>query len=355
MRICTLDHVRPRMRLARTIYSPDGKILLSAGVAMHPSYVGKLREIGHTSVYIADGMFDDIQVPQVVKDSTRVETITAVREVMTKLPVGGKATLTRAVKAVESMVDEILTSREMLVGLVDLKTLDNYTYAHSVNVGILTLMIARGLGYSRGEMVDLGVGAILHDVGKCQVEQAILLKPEQLTPSELEQVKRHTQYGFDTLREEFKVNLLSAHIAYQHHERLDGSGYPRGLKGADIIDWAKIVSVADVYDAITSDRVYRRRLPPSEGIRLLQVEAAGRLDARMVRKLTDYLVPFPIASVVRLSTGETALVISVNPKDFYRPQVKVIKDERGRSLSTQGPVVDLAQELDVSIVKTVDL
>lgn len=350
MRLCELAKVEPGMRLGRTIYGSDGKVLLSAGVTLQSAYLNRLMELGYTSVYVSDGIADDVVVPEVVRQETRAEAIVMVRKLMEEVPRGKTPDLARVQASVEQLLDEILRAKDLVVGMIDLKSLDSYTFEHSVNVAILSLMCARDMGYSRSQLLELGIGAVLHDVGKCMVPQEILTKPARLTPDEFAEVKKHAQLGFDMLRRQFNVSLLAAHMAFQHHERLDGSGYPRGLTGDQIIEYARICAVADVFDACTSDRPYRRRLTPDEGIRALQLDAGTKLDPRFVRRLSNHIVPFPLGTIVRLSTGDVALVVSVNPDRLEQPEVKVIRDARGRSLGTSGPQIDLARAPEVSIV-----
>lgn len=334
MRIIDTKQIEPGMRLAKTIFSPDGRVLLTAGITLQSSYINKLKEYGTTAVFISDGEADDIDLPEVVRQETRMAAVQVVHQVMSQIPQERLPNVTAVRRAVEDLVDEIMAAKDLLVGMVDLKSLDGYTFSHSVNTAILSLMVGRTLDYSRSQLLELGTGALLHDIGKCLVPQEILQKPGELNAEEFLQVRKHTDLGFHVLRTQFQVGLMVAHVAFQHHERLDGSGYPRGLKGDDMIEYAKLVAVADVYDAVTSDRVYRQRGTPAEGMRVLHEQAGTKLDERYVRRLTSFIVPFPPATIVRLSDGSIALVATVNASDFRRPQVRVLRDPQGRKLST---------------------
>lgn len=349
-----MPHIESGMRLAKTVYSPDGRVLLSAGVTLQGSYIKKLQEFGHTAVFVSDGVADDIDLPTVVQQETRMEAVQVIHKVMSQIPQERLPDLTSVCRAVENLVDEIMAAKDLVVGMIDLKSLDGYTFAHSVNVAILSLMVGRTLGYSRGQLLEMGTGALLHDIGKCLVPQEILQKQGELTAPEFEQVKKHAELGFNTLRSQFDVGLMVAHVAFQHHERLDGTGYPRGLKGQDIIEYAKLVAVADVYDAVTSDRIYRSRLSPEAGLRILHEQAGTKLDEIFIRRLTSFVVPYPPATVVRLSDHSVALVVSVNVADFYRPQVRLMRDPAGRRLSQTPIVVDLAGS-DLSIIGPAEL
>src|SRR5690606_21216738 len=145
------------------------------------------------------------------------------------------------------------------------------------------------------------------------------------TDEEFAEVKKHPEYGFEVLRTIFEINLLSAHVAYQHHERLDGSGYPRGLKGDEIHLWARLTAVADVYDALTADRPYRKALRPDQALKLLREDAPHRLDERAVYYLIRHLAVYPEGTIVRLNNGHIGIVVR-QTADPAKPVVRVIAD-----------------------------
>lgn len=341
------------MRLGRTIFGPDGRVLLSAGVALQPSYLARLRSMGYSSVYISDGIHDDMELPEVIGQETRARATQAVRSVMEGLaPAGqtkGKRSLDSVYQAVSEMVDQILSAKELQLGLTDIKALDDYLFAHSVNTATVAIMIGRKMGLPPSRLVDLGIGCMLHDIGKCHIRQDILQKPAGLTPEEIEEVQRHAAVGFEFLRLNFDLSMIAAHVAFQHHERMDGSGYPRGLKGEEILDVARIAAVADVFDAVTSDQVYRKKASYDQALQLLQKEAGSKLDPGAVRALLDFVAPYPLATLVRLNTGETALVVALNLQQMGRPQVKLVKDPRGNSYGTSGALIDLSKVPEVEI------
>ncbi|MHB9143956.1 MAG: HD-GYP domain-containing protein [Symbiobacteriia bacterium] len=339
MRIVNLAEIESGARLARTIYSPDGRVLLSAGVTLQGSYLNKLKELGVTGLFVSDGVADDIDLPEIVRQETRMAAVQVLHQSMAQIPQERLPNVSAVRRAVEDLVAEIMAATDLVIGMVDLKSLDGYTFAHSVNVAILAIMVGRSLDFSHGQLLELGTGALLHDIGKCLVPQEYLQKAGELNAEEFLAVKKHTDLGFHVLRTQFQVGLMVAHVAFQHHERIDGTGYPRGLKGDDMIDFAKLVAAADVYDAVTSDRVYRSRSTPEEGMRVLHELAGIKLDERYVRRLTSLVVPYPPATTVRLSDGSIALVVAIDTADLRRPQVRIMRDPQGRKLS--GPAVNI--------------
>ena len=155
---------------------------------------------------------------------------------------------------VDQIIDELLADLSVLVNLTDIRTFDDYTFASLSNVSVLAIMTGITMGYNDLQLKELGVGAILHDLGKIRIDKSILSKTGELSKEEYEEVKRHPVYGFEILRQYQDVSLLSANVAFQHHERWDGSGYPRGLSGENILEYARIVAACDVYDALLADR-----------------------------------------------------------------------------------------------------
>ncbi|WP_338824556.1 Cyclic di-GMP phosphodiesterase [Moorella humiferrea] len=253
------------------------------------------------------------------------------------------------VKDIQEIVADYLNrmqdNQNMLLQMVMLKDLDPYSVRHSLNVTVLATLLGSKLGLSRKELQLLGVGAMLHDVGKLEVPAEILLKPGKLTPEEFAVIKRHPQAGYERL--DGVVMEEVRRVARDHHERCNGSGYPRGLRREEISLAARCVAIADVYDAVTTDRCYRPRYLPHEGMELLMMESTlGNLDLDLVRVFLQAIASYPVGTRVRLSTGETALVIAQEPEVPMRPVVKVLKPRR-----RAGKIIRLLTNPSVLIVQ----
>ena len=245
-----------------------------------------------------------------------------------------------------TMMEELLSKKNILVNLVDIKSMDNYTYQHSVNVAVLSLILGLRLKLNRIELQDLCIGALVHDIGKILTPKSILLKEDTLTESELEIMRQHTTKGFDYIKNIPEVTAMSRAIALQHHERYDGSGYPEGRKGEKIHKFGRIVAIADVYDALTSDRPYRRALSPSEALEYIMAGGASQFDYEMVKTFAQVIVPYPEGTLVALSTGEYAVVEEVFQNYPLRPKVKIIKSDIPDRINA---VVNLIEALDIVI------
>jgi HD-GYP domain-containing protein (c-di-GMP phosphodiesterase class II) len=246
----------------------------------------------------------------------------------------------------EATVQEILASLERneraFASLLRLKSLDQYTFTHSVNCCLLATLVARqrGLGDRTRE---IGLGALLHDIGKVRLPVALLRKTESLTPEEWGLVYRHPTLGVETIQAASSPAGPCSLVAIdQHHERLDGSGYPGQRSGDNVGLDGRLVAIADVYDAMTSDRPYRPALQPAEVMHWLYREAGRLFDAQLVADLIAAIGLFPVGTLVRLAGGELAIVAKVNPLFPLRPVVLVISDRAGGPL-VKPPLLDLSR------------
>jgi HD-GYP domain-containing protein (c-di-GMP phosphodiesterase class II) len=227
-----------------------------------------------------------------------------------------------------------------------------YLYGHSVNVALLSILIGSTLGYNSLKLRELAVGALFHDVGMFLLPAEVTYKRGPLNQSELRLVQEHPTQGFQILRGRTDITAVTANIAYQHHERLDGTGYPRRLPKDKILEMAQIVAVADVYDAMVSERVYRQALSPNRVINYLRANAGHIFEPVIVASLIKNVSEFNVGTSVRLNDGHTAEVIKINQADGRRPVVslpdgQVINLMEHQSLiitEDQGPVRILEEE-----------
>lgn len=207
--------------------------------------------------------------------------------------------------------------------------------SHLLNVCIFALEIGRGLNYNQKELERLGLVAILHDLGMAKVPEHILKKPARLTQEEFDIVKKHPEYGVEILKGMSKNNLRISEIILQEHERFDGKGYPRGLKGDEIHEYALIIGIADVYEALTHHRFQRKNLPPFDSMKeILSVERSS-FPERIIKALMAKLPVFPVGTMVRLNSKEIGVVVSTDSHSPFRPILKIILDPSGRKPKTE--------------------
>ncbi len=351
MRRVSIRYLQPGMTVARTIYSNNGKVLLAEGMRITQNYIERLTEMGIASVYINDGLFNGIEnIPDVVSEQNRLETTRLIKESFGSLETNRRINIKAVRKSVDDIIDELLSNQDVLFHLTDIRSYDDYTFSHSVNVCILSLMTAITLGYNQLKMKELGIGALLHDIGKTRVSKDILNKPEELSPEEMEIIRQHPKYGYEILRTYDDVPLLSAHVSLQHHERWDGKGYPRGLAGEEIHCHARIATVADVYDALLADRPYRPAYSVNQAVTIISRMSNSFFEPRVVSALISNIAIYPIGTVIKISSGHIGMVVDVNKNAPTRPVIRVMFDQCGKQLKKPHEI-DLSRLITVYILK----
>lgn len=360
----SVDELQPGMRVARSILDASGRVLLTAGTVLKPRYIEFLRQRGIAAIDVVNDLAPDVSPPDVVSPAARrglsAELQTLATDLQRRLRESGSwgirhwfaGNLGRLRDAVALVVDEIVTNPSAILHMQEIRLHDEYTWGHSVDVCILATLMGSSLGYDVARLRELALGAALHDIGKVTVSEKILKKPGPLTEAEEAEMRLHTVRGFEILRHSPEISLVVAHVAYQHHERWSGGGYPRGLRGEEILEFARLVAVADVYDAMTSDRVYRKGYTPERALRNLQEVIPDWFDPRMLDALVQNIAIYPVGSVVELSTGELAVVVEVRRGAALRPRVRVVVDAAGRRL-TSPREIDLERTPGLGILRAV--
>jgi HD-GYP domain-containing protein (c-di-GMP phosphodiesterase class II) len=351
MRLLPTKQCQAGMRLGKGIYNEEGIILLGINVALTDNLISRLLQLGIDYLYIQDPNTDDVVINSPLSDKTRFKAITEIRTNFRSLM--DQASSKRAVKnptlsksfnnVLQMIIDDLSEHKEALIMLTDINVMDNYLYNHSLNVAIIVLSLGITHGYSRNDLIALGLGAILHDVGKTKISTELLTQKRALTAEEYKEVQKHTTLGFQILKDEPNIPLLSAHCAFQHHERIDGSGYPRGIKNDEIHDFAKWIAIADSYDAMTNHRPYRTAMLPHEAMEILFGLTGTHYDRKKVAMFRDNVAIYPLGLTVRLNTGEKGVVTQINPNSPQRPTIRVFEEADGR-LAQPIYEIDLSQK-----------
>lgn len=251
--------------------------------------------------------------------------VKSVQTFFSKVNTQGKLNHEEISSALDPLIQNFQVERDVVSMLLLLTNKDNYTYQHSVQVGMLSYYLAVWLNYSETEAAIIGKAGFLHDIGKCRISDDILNKPGKLTSEEYEEVKRHAEYGHQIIIASFNDPYLAVG-ALQHHERVDGSGYPQGLKGDEIHPVAKIIAVVDVYSAMISSRVYQEEQDLLTVLLELYRLSFNELDPRITHTFIKHMIPNFIGKRVRLNTEEIGIIVMTNPTDFFRPLVKINDD-----------------------------
>ena len=244
----------------------------------------------------------------------------------------GQPDLPAALQAVEGLADAVTGNRTALVALTAMRTYDNYTFTHMVNVAILTMGQARALGIDGRLLREFGLSALMHDIGKVRTPKEILNKPDKLTDAEFDVMRRHVVDGAEILRRTPEMPILAPVVAFEHHLRNDGTGYPFGVKRATLNLGTMICGIADVYDAMRSQRAYQQAFPTDRILAVLKRNDGTQFDPNLVRRFVQLLGIYPPGNLVKLSSGEIAVVTQVHAPDPHRPRVRVIIDRHGTRL-----------------------
>lgn len=319
----------PGMVLACPILDASQRIMLTRGQVLTEFYIRRIRELEVPMVLIEDGMgLDEEQGPVTWETATQAALV--LKNNYESCLRTGQLKIGELRRQVDQIIDQLLANRVTMIGMAGLKSHDEYTYQHSVHVCILAVMMGITLDFSRARLQDLALGALLHDIGKIFIPPEILNKTEPLTDKEWDLIRNHTWEGFNLVRRSKQVSLLSAHVALQHHERLDGSGYPRALNGEDIHDYARITSVADVFDALVSDRPYREGFSNQDALAVLEEDRDRKLSGEIIDLLRSHVNPYPPGTIVELTTGDIAMVAGYDQDDCMRPPVKLMFSGTGK-------------------------
>lgn len=336
-----------------TLLDENDRILLFQGQVVTEQFLKRLKERALETV-VAE-VVEEVREEAAKEDvsfETKAKTLARLEDTMEALASGRSVSLEPLEASVSSILEEIRAHEELVIPIVQLKRHDDYTFTHSLNVAIVSLFIGTFMGLTQEELTRLGLGALLHDLGKLKVPQELLRKPASLTEAERRIIERHP-VAAKLLLDEQGVEDPVKLTAFEHHERLDGSGYPLHLSSSGIHLFARIVAVADVYEALTSQRPYRRALPLPEVVEYLMGNAGYRLDGEVVRTFISRLSPYQVGDVVRLCDGREAVVSRLNPLLPFRPYVQVrTPDGKGEFVTEE---IDLAKSLTLTIVEEIAL
>ncbi|WP_096189303.1 HD-GYP domain-containing protein [Evansella halocellulosilytica] len=350
MRYVSVESVKQGEKLAKHIFASDGRILLNEGVPLTVGLISKLRAMGVTALFVKDSRFEDIEVEDVVSESTKKKLIAtliqSIQYVQEDKSLDGKA-ISRSVR---TLIEEVMLNKDVLLHLTDIRTKDNDLFLHSVNVCIISVMVGVQIGLSSNRIHELAAGALLHDIGK-----HVANVDKKDIPLGFEDDKKlpfhHSWKGFNLLRKSSEISTLSAHIALTHHENVDGTGEPRQMKDKDIHLLSKIVAVANDYDHLLFDRNrtnMKEPMYPYEACERLMGMTNRRYDHKVVWKFLRCVAFYPTGSQVKLSNGHIGVVVAQHRGLPQRPIIRTF-DPDGENVTFEE--IDLAKETTLFIKK----
>jgi len=276
------------------------------------------------------------------------QTIGAVNDIFAAVRKGAGIELQTAKQAIEPMVETVVKNEDALSWLARMKKKDNYIHDHSIASCVWAMIFGKHLGLEQADLQLLGLGALLMDVGKTRIPTAVLVKKDALSLKEKMLVEKHVEFGREIIRRVEGVDARVIQIIESHHERYNGTGYPRGLKGNDIPVFARIASIVDTYDAMTTFRPYAEAVSTYEAMQRLNDLAGVEFQAEMVEQFVQAVGIFPVGTLVELSSGEVGVVIEQNRMRRLRPQIMLLTDQDKTALETFKTIDLRAQLVDAA-------
>ena len=342
----SLSELQAGMIVAELMTSEDGKTILGEGTVLTDNRIRLLQQwgVGQVAVLIPQSKPEmDAALPwsfdRAAFNNYYKDTVDLVKTAFKSISLFREVPVARMQELANEKIDPLVDAPGVMNHLLMIRHTDDYTFEHSVNVAVLSGVIGKWMGVKGQNLRDLIFAGLMHDIGKSQVPPEILNKPGKLLADEMEIMKRHTVQGYYLLKEVPRVPLVILWSVLQHHERMDGSGYPLHLRGSNIHEFARIIAVADVYDAMTSDRVYRRRTTPYHVIEALFRQMFDVLDPAVCGKFLYHVKDFMTGNIVMLSDGRQAEIVHPGPFPAGLPLVKTV----------DGQFINLEQKRDIKI------
>lgn len=359
MRLVPTVECRPGMILGKPIYSRAGQVLAERHMELNASTIDRLFQMGYEYLYIEDEHTEDIYIEDSINMETRMALRMTLQRILDTVAVNpamiadGRLSLSRICwDGIHMVMSDLVNKRDDLIKLVHVGSpqqdrVTEHFLQNAINVCVYATSIGISQGLRGKDLMEFSMGALLHDIGNLYIRQDLLSKPAALTPQEFEEVKRHCEVGFELLKNEPGVPMNAALCALMHHERIDGSGYPQGLKGADIHPYARWIGMIDAYDAMTNPRPYRKAMLPHEAMEILFAGAGTLFDYEKVELFRNKVAVFPVGLSVSLNTGEQGMVSKLNRSSLLRPVVRIFNDSEGNPVKPYE--IDLSRELNVMI------
>lgn len=325
------------MRVGEMVYDRRGRMLIADGVVLDDFMIQALPKLGISGVYIngqEDNEDGELVIPKPIQETiekNRVDDCAKVQltESVKKRIVEGiqyifnntesEHFMNAANSITTDLVKAISENDAVAVDISKLKVSDEYTFKHSVDVATMSMIIAKKHGMTEKEVYELGITGLLHDIGKSKIPTEILNKPERLTEEEFALMKQHTLFGYDLLKDGQLPECVLKGVL-QHHEKLDGTGYPHGICGDEITSYARVISIADIYDALVTVRPYKEAFSQRDAVEMI-MSMTGVLDIDVMRSFLGSVILYPVDSIVNLNSGEKAKVVENHSSNILRPTV----------------------------------
>lgn len=352
----TKKHLKPGMILAKDIFlynnSNFNTFLLAKGQVLNSTFINRINYHNIQGAYIEVEAFSDINVESYIDDSLKTQSLNLIRDTYYEFQMSSGKINTYMIKQLSSTVNNIVTELlykdDLTYNIIDFKNYDSYTFQHSLNVAVLSISTGISMQLSESKLNAIGLAGFLHDIGKMLVPIKILNKQEKLTKEEYEIIKTHPNNAKNQLQNLVSYEVLGA--IEDHHEKLDGTGYPNNKKSNNINPYAKILSICDVYDALTSDRPYRKSIFPNDVIEYLMGCSDKYFDYNILKHFLKIICAYPVGTFVKLSNEELAVVVKNHSENILRPIIRIVDND-----GTVSEDIDLLYEKEYMNVTIVDM
>ena len=351
--------LREGMILGKSLYGLNNELMLRDGIKLTSTYISTIKKLQYNGLYVIDELSENIEIVNVIDETLRAEAVKGVKRIFMDTRSGDIKALSNQIEATKKIVDDILdnilNNKDAMINIIDLKMFDDYTYYHSTNVAILSLLIGITLNLNKKQLYELCLGALMHDIGKVFISTSIINKPAKLTSEEYNTIKTHPSLGVDYMNKLFSIPTSAINCILDHHEKFDGSGYPMQKIGDKISLYGRIVAVADVYDALISDRPYRKGLPPSEAIEFIMGGSGSQFDINIVKIFITRVAPYPLGTCLKLSNGCLAIVVENHQECCLRPTVKVFNDGKNKVTPYVIKLMEDSHYINVTILEIINM
>lgn len=326
----SINDVKPGMITAEAVFNKFGNVLLWDNTVLNIPIINHLKNMGIKTVAVYEQQIHEpIDPARLAAENARRFAVEYERDagktkkMFEDISSGKKLNKEEADTIAASVLGKSGNNRYIIDSIMKVRNVDEYTYYHSINVSLLCLMMGKWLKLGENDITNLTLAGLLHDIGKTKIPPEILNKPGKLTDNEFEEVKRHSEYGYNIVKDTSGIPAEIATAILTHHEKEDGSGYPMGLTGDQLNLYSKVITIADIFDAMTAARTYKDKDTPVKVFDLMQHGSFGVLDPVVLRTFLENVTGYYVGAKVRLNTNEVGEVVFMNKLDFSRPVVLV--------------------------------
>lgn len=341
MKYRPLLKLKKGMILGQDVLDGSGELLMKEHRILDEESIGLLEEWGFPGVYIDDSFTESIEVETVIRPEVQAEALKLIsnmyrtpEDVLTESESAKNEEEERIRNMVQDIVGDITSDGDIMYNLLNLKTYDEYVYYHTLYVTMMSVHIGIRYGFSHDELIELATAGVLHDIGRKFVDGSLQELKRPLAPEEMREVRRHVDAGVEFIRDNFHFSENVVNAIRDHHENYDGSGYPNRRRGEEISIYARIIHVADVYDALITKKPWRDEFRPADAMEYLMASDGQEFDPQIIDLFVDWVAVFPVGSEVKLSNGQTAIVEKNYPHFPLRPRIRII--ETGEVLNLRG-------------------